>query len=280
MLDALSVSLRELVDSASAWVGQLVDYLPSLVGALLLLLAGWLIAHLLRVATTRLSTGYNNLSVRIAGHRVGGRLRMSPRGTSVVGRIVYWVVVLLFVTAAAQVLGLGQFVLVLEQIVAYLPTLLAGALIIGIGVLVSAIARDFVASLIAPADAARAAWAGRLAQGATLLIAVVIGIDQIGIDVTLLVAVIAIVLGTFLSGLALAFALGARPFISNVIGIHYMRQRLQPAQSVRIGDTEGTIEEFTPVSVVVAARDGRVVIPGSVFHEATIRLIEPRGGDA
>ncbi len=266
--DGLRASAADLLDT-------MVGYLPNLIGALLLLLVGWMLARVVRAVAGRLGDTVNRILDRFV--RIGSptRFRLSPQALKLIGNAAFWLVILFFITAATRVAQLDAFSSWLGRILAYLPTLLAGALIILAGYLVSALVRDLVAATLGSAGVAQSELFGAAAQGATFLTAAVIGIDQIGIDVTVLIALIAIVVGAVLAGLSLAFALGSRVFVSNLIGAHYLQQHLQPGQTARIGEIEGEVLELTPTSVVLATAMGRTTIPAKMFNEAATVVMTP-----
>ena len=267
-LDGLRASAANLLDT-------MVGYLPNLIGAVLLLLLGWMLARLVRAAAGRLGNAVNRLLGRLMRRGSLTRFRLSPRALKLIGNAAFWLVILFFITAATRVAQLDAFSSWLDRILAYLPTLLAGALIILAGYLVSALVRDLVAATLGSAGLAQNELFAAVAQGATFLTAVVIGIDQIGIDVTILITLIAIAVGAMLAGLSLAFGLGSRDFVSNLIGAHYLQQYLQPGQTARIGEVEGEVLELTPTSVVLATAAGRTAIPAKLFNEAATVVMTP-----
>jgi small-conductance mechanosensitive channel len=119
----------------------------------------------------------------------------------------------------------------------------------------------------------------RIAQGATLVTAILVGADQIGIKVTWLAILAAIVLATLLGGILIAVSLGARGYVSNLIGAHYLRQAFRIGERVRVAGFEGRIVEVTPTSLVIATGEGRVSLPGRVYHDEPILLLaEPGDG--
>lgn len=261
--------------SAGGLLDTMVGYLPNLIGALLLLLVGWLLARVVRAVAGRLGETVNRILDRFVRIGSPARFRLSPRALKLIGNAAFWLVILFFITAATRVAQLDAFSSWLGRILAYLPTLLAGALIVLAGYLVSALVRDLVAATLGSAGVAQSELFGAAAQGATFLTAAVIGIDQIGIDVTVLIALIAIVVGAVLAGLSLAFALGSRDFVSNLIGAHYLQQHLQPGQTARIGEIEGEVLELTPTSVVLATAMGRTTVPAKMFNEAATVVMTP-----
>jgi len=252
-------------------VQRTAETLPNLIGALLLLLVGWLLARLLRAGAVRLIHLLDR-AIRRLSSRNADRPGILSASAEVLGSIVFWVVVLFFLTAATQVLGLDAFLGWLNRVVDYLPTLLTGGLIVLAGFLLSALVRDVVATTAPVADSQRVLL-GRVAQLVILVTAVVIGADQIGIKVTFLVIMVTVLASTLLGGLALALSLGARTYVGNLIGAHYLRQQYRAGQTVRVGQFEGRILEFTATAIVLETADGRVNLPGKIYHDEPIVLL-------
>lgn len=265
--------LGEAVKSSSAAImDAVVTYLPSILGAVLLLLAGWVIARLLRAVTVRSVLLLDTLLSRVTKTAGVERLRMA-RSSRMLGAIVYWIVLLFFVTAATHVLGLQSFTQWLARLLDYLPTLAAGVLIVVAGYVLSRFLADLVqatATRLAPPQ--RNALA-RVAQGVVLVTAVLVGADQIGIQVTFIAILVGAIVAAAVGGVTIAVSLGARDYVSNVIGAHYLRQAFEVGQRIRVAGHEGRILEVTVTSVILETDDGRVALPGRVYHEQPIVLI-------
>jgi len=208
--------------------------------------------------------------------RGAGALRAPSASVEIVGSILFWVVILFFVASATQVLGLSVFTEWLKDLVGYLPTLLAGALIILAGALFSGLARDVTVAALPTLPEAQRLLVGRVVQVSILVTAIAVGADQIGIEITFLVVLAAVVTSAIVGGVALAVSLGARAYVANLIGAHYLRQAFGVGQRVRIGEVEGTILELTTISVVLETDEGRVTIPGKVYNEEPIVLLTAR----
>lgn len=248
---------------------RMTAHLPQLLGALVLVIIGWVLARLLRAATRR---GAALLDALVA--RSTGRARWrSGRSGVVLGSIVYWVVLLFFITAATQTLGLQTFTDWLARLLDHLPTLTAGLLIMVAGYVLSGFVADLVRATTTAMAAAQRAALARLAQGATLLAALLIGADQIGLKVTWLAILATVVLAATMLGVTVALALGARGYVANLIGAHYLRQAFQLGQRVRVGEHEGRIVDVSATSLVLETAEGRVLLPGCVYHDQAIHLL-------
>jgi hypothetical protein len=117
-----------LAESVRRVAFQILEYLPSILGAVVLLLAGWGVARLLRYTTEQLT---EKTLVRLAHTRPMDTRIKQPHSYSaaprIASRIVFWVVMLFFILAAAEVLELRVISGLLSGVTAYLPRLLAQA---------------------------------------------------------------------------------------------------------------------------------------------------------
>lgn len=260
-------------------LNQVAAYVPRLLVAIMLLLIGWMVAKLLRVASVRLLIGLDRLWHRLVVHKGLEQLQPHRAPARIAGEILFWFVILLFIAAAASVLGLDIFVRWLSTVTTYIPILLTGLLIILAGVVIASLLRDAISSTAASAGVPQSDLLGRIAQTAVLLTAIIIGVNQIGIDVTFLSIVVGVLLAVTFGGIALAFGIGARAHMANIIAGHQLRQHYRIGDRLRIGDVTGTIIEFTATRAILDTDDGRVIIPASRFEESISAVIDREDDD-
>ena len=272
-------SVTAALDNAFTQVAaRVVEYTPNLLGAVGLLILGWLVARLLRALALKAMQVLELLMHRLSR---GQTARSIPSGSvEIVAGILFWVVILFFAAAATHVLGMGAFSSWLQSLVSYLPTLLAGALIIVAGVLLAGLARDLTIAAASAFPENQRRLLGRIVQGTVLVTAVAVGADQIGVRITFVVILAAVITSAIVGGIALAVSLGARAYVANLIGAHHLRQAFTLGQRVKIGELEGTILELTAVSIVLDTVQGRVNVPAKIYNEAPIILLAERSDDA
>jgi small-conductance mechanosensitive channel len=97
-----------------------------------------------------------------------------------------------------------------------------------------------------------------------------VGADQVGLKVTWVAILAAVIVASVMGGVAIAVSLGARAYVANLLGAFYLRQALQPGQRVRVAGHEGRIVDVTATSLVLETADGRVLLPGSCYHDDAI----------
>jgi hypothetical protein len=245
-------------------------YLPQLFGGLLLLLAGWLLAWLLRAAVVRLATRLGHWLPRLLPGRAR-RFSHPGRLSALLGALTFWVVLLAFIGAASQVWGLTLFADWFDRILAHLPVAAFAAFILIAGFLLGQFVRDGVRNATAGLSYRAPLAAG--AQIAVWAITTVITLDLLGLDITFLVVLAGIVVGAVAGGAALAFGFGARSHVNDLLGVRDMRERYRQGDAIRIGPIEGRIVSLGGRVVILETEEGQVAVPGKWFGEQPCTLL-------
>jgi small-conductance mechanosensitive channel len=262
-----------LAAASSGFIETIASYLPSVLGALLLLLVGLLLARILRALTVRAMLLAETLIARLGTQAEHGDPLRMRRASAVIGAIVFWSIFLVFVTAATHVLELTLFTDWLARLVGYLPTLAAGILIVVAGYLLSRFVADLIIAASSRLEAPQRALLARVVQVTILTGTILVGADQIGIKITFLAIFAAAVAAVVGGGIALAVGFGARDYIANLIGAHYLRQAFAVGQVIRTSGHQGRVLEITATSIVLETADGRVNLPGRIYNESPIAVI-------
>ncbi len=254
-------------DAATVLIDRVVTRLPDVIGALLILVLGWIMGRLLRALVRRL---LGTAVDRLQGRRLlGGEDRLGWRRAlpGLLGGLTFWTVMAVAVVAAADTLDLALLGELLSNIARILPQVLAGVLVVFVGVVFAELTQNAVANTASAAGVPYAAALARAVQLAVVVVALVMGAHQAGVDSTFLMIALPVVLGALLGGAALAFGLGSRTAVSNIIASHQLTRVHAVGERVRIAGVEGRIERVTPTAVLIEAADGKVVVPASLFAE-------------
>jgi hypothetical protein len=276
-MDGLSQPREYLTDSVEQFAAAAAAYLPQLFTALVLVLAGLLLANLVRWLILRIGHVFDNL---LHHTRLGALVRLRWPLSRLIAGAGYWLVLLLFFTAAAQSLGLPGFSESLEKIVDYIPSALAGFVIVVAGVVLGGVAREAVIAGAAASRMAHGEMLGGLIRNLVITLTVLIGLEQLGLRLGLVQNLLLILAAAVMLSLALGFGLGAAPTVANLIAIRNVRRHYRVGQSVRVGDVEGVILELSSAFVVLDTDNGRTLVPARSFEEQVSTLLEAEGDDA
>ena len=255
-------------------LNDLIARLPSVFGALLILLFGWLLARFVRSLATRLLNLLNRTMDRLLSGRTRTVVQFSTGISGLVAEIIYWILLFVFTTLALQTAGLTAVANWLHRIVDFLPAIVTGSLILLTGYVLASLVRGITLVAAQSAKLAEADLLSRLAQAVTLITAGVVGLDQVGVDVTFITIILAVSTGTLLGAFAIAFGFGARNLVSNLIAAHYLNNVLEPGQKLRIGEYEGTLLELSPTNIMLETAQGRTSLPAKLYHEQAMVVLQ------
>ena len=195
-----------------------------------------------------------------------------------VGRAVYWLVVVCAVMAATETLGLPVVTAWLSGVATFLPRVAVAILIVALGTAAARVTRHVVTSTASGANVTSAERLGRVTELAMLIGTALVAIEQLGIEISFLKATLLILLGALLMGAALAFGIGGRDLVANILSAHYVHRLYQVGQVIRIDGVEGRIVKIAETSVILECAEGDVAIPARVFADMRSTLVVRRGG--
>lgn len=265
-----------LLRAGSTLLERLAAYLPGILAAILLLVAGWILARILRALTKRALLLVDAMLPRLGLPASVSHVR-AARSSVVAGTIVFWVVLLFFAMAATQALGLKAFTDWIAKLIDYLPTLAVGLLILAAGWLASGFAADLVQATVPRLEPGQRGMLARIVRVTILAGAILVGADQIGIRVTFLAIFVGAIAATVGGGVALAVGLGSRDYVANLIAAHHLRQAFAVGQTLRIAGHEGRLLEVTATGVILETAEGRVLVPARLFHRHSV-TVKARAG--
>lgn len=191
------------------------SFVPKLIGFLVILLIGWLIAAALEKGLTFLlrRIGFDRMATRIGLNRFEQRMNVRMDAAGILGKIVFWFVFLVFLVPAVDTLGLTTVSNLLGQIINYIPNVFVAILVLFLGTL----AATFVADIVRGATTNRTNIGNpnvyaNIARYAILGFAALIALEQLQIAPSLLNILFTAIVGALALAFALAFGLGGREF--------------------------------------------------------------------
>lgn len=261
-----------LTNSFDQFVSTFLAYLPNLFSALVLLIVGLIIATLIRSFILRLSQWLEQFAQKIGISSYYFRVRWPI--TRIIATLIYWLVILFFVTAAAKSLGLPGIAEWLNKLIDYSPSILFAALIIWTGFVIGDFTKEKLAARLGGARMQQTEQLGNAARILVITLTIIIGLGQLGVEVDLLAQLLVILTSAVMLALALAFGVGAGTTVANIIALRNLGRHYQKGQRIRIGELEGEISELSKTAVILDTDTGQVMIPAKLFQEQTCILLD------
>jgi hypothetical protein len=202
----------------SVWYG-VVNFLPNLVIALIIFAIGWVLAALieklvenifraLKIDSALKSAGLEEV-VKRAGHNMNSGV--------FVGALVKWFVVVVFLMASFDVLGLSQVNSFLRDVVNYLPTVIVAVLILMVAVVVANAMQRVVVASARAAHVKAAELLGRITKWAIWIFALLTALFNLGVAPALIQTVVMAVFAGGALAIGLAFGLGGKEVAQRIL---------------------------------------------------------------
>ena len=210
----------DILQSVQNAFGTFFGYIPQLIGAILILIVGYIVARVLQAVVARAlrAIGFDRWMERGGIKQFFDRAQTRETPATVLGILVFWFVFIIAITMAADALGIQQVSQVLTQLIAYIPSIIAAILIL----VLAALLANFLAGIVRGATGSD--LLANIARYAIIVYAVFAAITELGIAVQLTAPTFLIILGAAALAAAIAFGLGSRDVAKDIVEKAYHRR--------------------------------------------------------
>jgi small-conductance mechanosensitive channel len=194
------------------WAGT-VDFLPSIIWAILLFVIGWVIGTVLgRVVAQIVHSLRIDNALRGAGvDDVVSKAGFDLDSGAFLGGLVKWFVIVVFLVASLDILELDQVNIFLQDVVlVYLPQVIAAVLILLVAAVLAEIVQSIVAGTAKATGMSSAGFLGKVSKWAIWVVAVLAAFDQLGVASAFVQTLFTGIVVAFSLALGLAFGLGGQ----------------------------------------------------------------------
>ncbi len=189
---------------------QLLTFIPRLAGAIFILIVGWWIAKAVEVVVVRVlhTIPVDKIADQIQLSSALAKGGIKRKISELLGAIIYWFVILAVVVIAFTVLQLPQAAMLFQEVVDFLPRVVASVFLLIVGVFAAAFLATTVRTAASNSGILQAHLLGQAVQTIVVVLSVVTALKQLQIEVV--DKVLFIILGGISLGCALAFGLGCK----------------------------------------------------------------------
>ncbi len=264
---------ESILDRAGETLG---GFLPRVAGALLLLVVGVLLARLLgRVISRALErVGLDDVAERFRAGDVLDRAGLGRSLSRLIGRGIRIALTLVVVFAALSLLGLQFLSESLNQAVLFLPKLGVAAVLLLVGVVLGALARERVERLAHQMDFP--VPLGVVAQVTVVAVFAITAAAQIAVSTAILMAMGGILLAASAATFTLAFGLGGREVARELSAGRYLRGAYETGQEISFGGVRGEVVALEAAATVLRTPGGETVrVPNNLLLGSVVTVHGP-----
>jgi|GEM_PF-6974971 len=262
-IDTLFTMLAHpLADATSA----ISAYAPALIGALLLFLIGRIIAKMIAAFIRRVmnTDAVQSVSETLDLQSVLGFVGVKQSFGDVLGKIVYWIILLFFATSAFQVMGLDVIVTTLQDFITFLPNVFLAAVVMIIAMVVSRLAKSAVISSLKNLDVSFGGVLGTVAQVIVVYFGAIVAAEKLNFDVDVIATNASYVVIGVIAVAVFSLAWGMKNASSNLIASYYVKQLFKIGDTVELLGHRGIITDINNIAVILQTESGVRHIPNSL----------------
>jgi hypothetical protein len=237
--------------------------LPNIFGAILILLAGWLITKVIIYLLKKVLkfARVDALTAKLNDLKIFGDSKIKFSITKVITVFVKWVMMLVFLIIAADIMNWQIVSHEIGNLLRYLPKLFSAIALFMVGIYIAKFVKTAIQGFYDSFDLAGSKIISSLVFYIIAIIITITALNQAGIDTTVITNNVTIILGAFLLAVAIGFGLGSREIIGDLLRTFYARKNYEVGDTIKIGDLQGTVEAVDNMCLTLVTSNGKTLIP-------------------
>lgn len=257
-------NLRQvLVNTLETFITKFIQFVPNLVVAVIVLIVGVLVGKIVAKLTDQVLSrvGFNRIGDKINEIEAIKKFDLDIKLSRVVGQLLYYFILLVFIIAAADALGVPAISNMVLLLVEFIPKIISAAIMVLVGVLLADMLRKFVADLCASFNIP----SGKLISSAVfffiLIIVVIAALAQAGINTDLLEFTFSVLVGGIILAFSIGYGLASKEILLNIISSFYSRKKFVIGQTIEVEGVKGLIIDMDSTNIMLKTGDQTTVFP-------------------
>jgi len=263
-----------LVNTFQTLINQFVDFVPKLVGAVVVLVIGVLVAKMVAAIVSRVlkQVGFDKIGARLNDIDFINQLQTEIKLSEIVAKVLYYFILLVFITAATETLGVAAITGMVLSLVNFIPKVMAAAIMLQVGVLVADALKKAVVSICQTFKVASGKLLGMIVFYFFLIIIIISALGQAGINTELLESSFNLLIGGIIFAFAVGYGVASRDVMANILSSFYSKDRFKEGQTVQIDDVKGTILSIDNTSLTLRTGDTTTIFPLQTLQSRKIEV--------
>ena len=245
-----------------------------LLGALVLLIVGWLVTKLVVKGVRRLLklAKANKLDDKLNDIEIVEGKRLSFDTIKIVSKFVKWVMYIIIIIMISDILGLEIISKQISELLSYLPQLFAALTIFILGLLFANFVKKGLKSFFESMDLSGGKIISQVVFFLIFIFISITALNQAGIDTTIITSNITMILAAFLLAFSIAFGIGAKDVVAKLLQTFFARKMFEVGQKIIFNEKHYAVEEVRSISLVLKGENGKLIVPIEDIMENQIKL--------
>jgi len=253
---------------------QLFLFTPKVLGAIVLLIIGIIIAKIITNILQKglEKTGFDKLGDKLNTIEIIQRFG-SIKLSKLVSKTLYYFIMLVFVTAATETLGMKVLTDMVMSLVNLIPKLIASALMLLAGVMIADALKNSVINICKSLKIDSGKLLGNMVFFFFLIIALIAALKQAGIETSLLESSFNLIIGGIILAFAVGYGMASKDVLANILSNFYSKNKFKEGQIVVLDGVKGEIITIDTTSITLKTGESNTVFPLSILQNQKVEII-------
>src|ERR1700677_1276693 len=241
--------------------------IPKVAFGILLIVLGLLLAKLVEVAlrTVLVRIRFDSLVEKAGVDKALQRIGLRQQLNLFIPKLAYFLVIFLLAKTASDALGLIAISNAIGAFFSYLPNIVAALLLLILGTTVGQFAGQMVTQAAESSGIDSAPALGKLVSALIVFIVAMMAIGQLKIDTEMVRIVTSFFLAAGALAFGLAFGLGTRDIVRNIVVGFYTRKILAVGENLEIAGQTGVLTAITATHTILEKQGQEIMVANSTF---------------
>lgn len=260
---------------ASMWI-EMTKFFPSVIGALIVLIFGWLFSKLLiKIIKKALKlANANKLDDKLNEIEIVEGKNLKFDTIKIISNFVRWLIYIMLLIIVSDILNLKIISEQISNFLGYLPRLFVALVIFTAGLLFANFVKKGLKAFFESMDLSGAKIISQVVFFLLLIFISITALNQAGVDTEIITENLTMILGGFLLAFSIAFGLGARGVVGDLLRTFYTRKTFEIGQQIEFQNTVYEVDKISNISVVLKNTNGKIVVPIKDIVESQIKVLD------
>ncbi len=253
---------------------NLIDGIPDIFLGIVILVIGFIIASILKKVIVKILEGikFNEMLDKAGIGQVFTKVGVKEGVSALLGKIIFWVVMLFIIKNAADKMGVGDISNIVNSLISFLPKVIMATVIMLVGFMIADMIRNAVYSALDNLGLEYAKALSGIIFGFVFVIVLTVALSQLEIDTELLKDSVKIILLSLGLGLAICLGLGLKRLANQIVSGVYARDIFKVGTIIEYEGEEAKVAGVGPVTTKLMRLDGGfIIVPNDQLISKEVR---------
>jgi hypothetical protein len=258
-------------------IKQFSAFFPKLVGALVILLIGWLVARLVKKVLSQVlrRIGVDRFAEMLNEIDIVQSSGMEVKISAVLAQVVYYVMMLIFVIAATDAMGVQAITQLVTDALNYMPSLFSAAVVFLLGLFVADMIRGLVLTICQSIGLPSAKMVASAVFYFLFITMAISALAQAKINTDFISSNLTVIIGAVALAFSFGYGFASRDLMANYLAGYYNKNKIRVGDDVRIIGVRGKVVMIDSTSLYLQTTERAIVIPLSKLATEKIEVFYP-----